>query len=244
MQQHVKLLPTNRKVVSADGDSLGPAVEVHVKFKLGKVEFNDVFIILNNLQWDIILSLLWQHNYRIGCTWNRGGKHFLTIKNKFLALSIAQQAAKQLVIIKGQCTLQSRSITWISVKMPGNIQVNNLFENTLDQQLHKRLIPLDVLHNIQHKQPQEMLISLLNTMNSVVKLPKNTCLGSIIKLIMQNMSRTYAHCSLTMTRHMTGLSLHWKQSPYFQCSRTAPASTHMHTTATSHQYNYKMQVFY
>ena len=71
MQQHVKLLPTNRKVVSADSSSLGPIGEVHVKFKLGKVEFNEVFIILNNLQWDIILSLPWQCNYIIGCTWNR-----------------------------------------------------------------------------------------------------------------------------------------------------------------------------
>ena len=82
MQQQVKLLPTNRKVVSADGESLGPIGEVHLKFKLGKVEFNDVFIILNNLQ-DIILDLPWQHNYRIGCTWNREGKHFLTIKTHF-----------------------------------------------------------------------------------------------------------------------------------------------------------------
>ena len=50
MQQQVKLLPTNRKVVSADGYSLGPIDEVHVKFKVGKVEFDDIFIILNNLQ--------------------------------------------------------------------------------------------------------------------------------------------------------------------------------------------------
>ena len=116
MQQHVKLLPSNRKVVSADGDSLGPIGEVHVKFKLGKVEFNDAFVILNNLQWDIILSLLWQSNYRIGYTWNREGKPFLTIKNKFLALSITPEASKQLVITKSQSTLQGRSITWILVK--------------------------------------------------------------------------------------------------------------------------------
>ena len=83
MQQHGKMLPTNRKVVSADGNSLGPVVEVHVKFKLGKVEFKDVFIILNNLQHDIILGLLWQRNYRIGCTQNREGKHFLTTKTNF-----------------------------------------------------------------------------------------------------------------------------------------------------------------
>ena len=67
-QQHLKMLPTNRKVVSADGNSLGPIGEVHVKFKLGKVVFNNIFIILNNLQHDIILGLPWQCNYRIGCT--------------------------------------------------------------------------------------------------------------------------------------------------------------------------------
>ena len=33
MQQQVKLLPTNRKVVSADSDSLGPIGDVHLQFK-------------------------------------------------------------------------------------------------------------------------------------------------------------------------------------------------------------------
>ena len=155
MKQQVKLLPTNKTVVSADGNSLGPIGEVHIKFKLGKVEFNDIFVILNNLQQDIILSLPWQCNYRIGCTWNREGKHFLTIKNKFLALSITPQSPKQLVKTKGQCTLHGRSITWISVKTPRNVQVNSLFEINLDRQLPKGLIPLDVLHNIQHKQPKK-----------------------------------------------------------------------------------------
>ena len=78
--------------------------------------------------------------------------------------------------------MQGRSITWISIKTPRNIQVNSLLEISLDRQLPKGLIPLNILHNIQHKQPQEMLIPLLNIMNSVVKLPKNTILGSITKV--------------------------------------------------------------
>ena len=60
MQQHLKVLPTSRRVVSADSNRLGPIGEVHVKFKIGKVVFNDVFVILNNLQCDIILGLPWQ----------------------------------------------------------------------------------------------------------------------------------------------------------------------------------------
>ena len=78
--------------------------------------------------------------------------------------------------------MQGRPITWISIKTPRNIQVNSLLEINLDRQLLKGLIPLDILHNIQHKQPQEMLILLLNVMNSVIKLQKNTILGSIAKV--------------------------------------------------------------
>ena len=66
--------------------------------------------------------------------------------------------------------------------MPRNLQVNSLLEINLDRQLPKGLIPLDVLHNIQHNQPQEMIIPLLNIMNLVVKLPKNTILCSITKV--------------------------------------------------------------
>ena len=66
--------------------------------------------------------------------------------------------------------------------MPRNTEVNNLLEVHLDRQLPKGLIPLDDLHNIKHKQPQEMLILLLNVMHSVVKLPKSTILGSITKV--------------------------------------------------------------
>ena len=152
-----------------------------------------MFVILNNLQRDIILGLPWQCNYRISCMWNREGKHLLTIKNKFLALSFTLQSPNQLVKAKGQCTLQGRSITWISVKTTRNIQANNLLEINLDRQLPKGLIPLDVLHNIEHKQPQEMLIPLLNVMNLVVKLPKYTILGSIIKVDnMENVQSTYS----------------------------------------------------
>ena len=173
IQQHVKLLPTTRKVSFCRWfNSLGPINEVHLKFTVGKIDFNDVFVILNNLHRDIILRLPWQHNYRIGCTWNRQDKHLLTIKNKFLALSLTSQSPNQVIKTKGQCTLQSRSITWISVKTPRNIQVNNLLEITFNRQLPKGLIPLDVLHSIEQKQPQEMLIPLLNVMNTVIKLPQ------------------------------------------------------------------------
>ena len=153
-----------------------------------------MFVILNNLQRDIILRLPWQCNYRIGCTWNREGKHLLTSKNKFLALSLTLQSPNQLIKTKGHCILQSRSITWISVKTPRNIQANNLLEVTFNRQLPKGLIPLDVLHSIEHKLSQKMLILLLNVMNTVIKLSKNTILGSVNKV--NNMDSVQSSYSL------------------------------------------------
>ena len=182
MQQQLKISPTNRKVVSEDGDSLGPMGEVHLKFRIGKVVFNDIFIICNTLQCDMILGLPRQWNYRISCIWNQEGKHFLTIKNQFLALSIAPSMSRQLATTKGQYTLQSRSITWISVKTPWNLNINSLFEISLYRQLPKGLIPLDVLHNIKNKQPQELIITILNTAVKDIKLLKNTVLGSITRV--------------------------------------------------------------
>ena len=60
LQQELKVLPTNTKVISADSNNLGPIGEVHIKFKIGNVVFNDRFVTLNNLQCDIILGLPWQ----------------------------------------------------------------------------------------------------------------------------------------------------------------------------------------
>ena len=226
IQHHVKLLPTTRKVVSADSNSLGPISEVHLKFKVGKIDFNDVFVILINLQRDIIHGLPWQHNYRIGCMWNREDKHLLTIKSKFLALSLTLQSPNQLIKTKGQCTLQSRSITWISVKTPQNIQANNLLEITFDRQLPKGLIPLDVLHSINHKQPQDMLILLLNIMNTVVKLPKNTVLGSVNKV--DNMDSVQSSYSLKHHNVKASAELHPSKPllPAFPDSSSFTAHAH------------------
>ena len=115
------------------------------------------------------------------------------------------------------------------------------FEITLDRQLPKGLIPLDVLHNIQNKQPPEMLVPLLNTMNSVVNLLKNTILGAITMLD----NAEYVQNIYSLQHHND--KVHDKSQPskpLLQCFLTTPASKDMHMTTTSHQYNYKMQMFH
>ena len=127
----------------------------------------------------MILGLPWQSNYKIGCNWNRESRHFITIKSQFLALSIAPHVIWQLAKTKGQCHIQHRSISWITVKTPPNLNNNGLYEITPDRKLPTGIIPLDVTHNLNHKQPDELVIPLLNIGHTEVKLPKNTVLGSI-----------------------------------------------------------------
>ena len=166
------MIPTNTKVVSADGDSLGPIGEVHLQFQLDKVVFHDRFVILNNLQHDMILSLPWQCNYKIECNWNREGKHFITIKSQFLALNIAPHVIQQLAKTKGQCHMQHRSITWITVKTPQNLNNKGLYKINLDRMLPAGIMPLNVIHNLNHKQPGKLVIPLLNVGHIDIKLPK------------------------------------------------------------------------
>ena len=57
-----------------------------------------------------------------------------------------------------------------------------MFKISLDRQLPNGLIPLYVLHNIKNKQPQELIITLLDTANTDIKLLKNTIIGSIARV--------------------------------------------------------------
>ena len=72
-----------------------------------------------------------------------------------------------------------RAITWISVQTPQSLDTNCLFEINLDRQLPKGIRPLDVLHSINHKEPCELIIPLLNMAPTDVTLLKNTVLGSL-----------------------------------------------------------------
>ena len=57
--------------------------------------------------------------------------------------------------------------------MPNHLNNNSIYKITLDRKLPSGIIPLDVAHNLNHKQPGELLIQLLNVAHKDVKLTKN-----------------------------------------------------------------------
>ena len=54
-----------------------------------------------------------------------------------------------------------------------------MHEINLDRQLPTGIIPVGVLHNLNCKQPGELIIPLLNTAQTDIKVLKNTVLGSL-----------------------------------------------------------------
>ena len=66
------------------------------------------------------------------------------------------------------------SITWISIQTLQNLNNSSLYEINLDRQLTTGIISLDVLHNLNHKQPCELMIPLLNMAHTDGKLLKKT----------------------------------------------------------------------
>ena len=56
------------------------------------------------------------------------------------------------------------------MQTPQNLDNNSLYEINLDRQLPTGIIPLDVMLNLNHKQPGELIVPLLNIAQADVKL--------------------------------------------------------------------------
>ena len=57
-----------------------------------------------------------------------------------------------------------------------------MYEISLDRQLPTGIVPLDILHNLNHKQSCELIILLLNTGQTDIKLLRNTVLGLLSRI--------------------------------------------------------------
>ena len=65
--------------------------------------------------------------------------------------------------------------------MPEDPDVNNLCELNFDTfQLSEGIIPLDVLHRIDHKTPKHLTIPILNTNNTTSSLSKNSPIATLV----------------------------------------------------------------
>ena len=73
--------------MSASGANLGPIGQCDLTFKLRKKQFMDRFIVLQDLQRNLILGLNWKCNCRIGCNGNVNGQQYKTHNNNYICTS-------------------------------------------------------------------------------------------------------------------------------------------------------------
>ena len=86
--------------------------------------------------------------------------------------AILQVTDSPILKTKGKIALPTMSISVISVKMPPNCNNNDVYKlyfNTF--QLPEVVIPLDILHKVNHKTPQYLDIPILNKNNSFFLFP-------------------------------------------------------------------------
>ena len=108
------------------------------------------------------------------------GRHYTTINGKMIAQAILQSTNSPKLKNKDKITVPLMSISIVEIKMPTLQNTTNLYELNLDTfQLPKGVIPLDVLHRIDHKTLQNLSIPILNTNNSFCSIPKNSPIATL-----------------------------------------------------------------
>ena len=120
------------KVTSASGTNLHLIGQCDLTSRLGNKQFADRFIVLQDLQRNLILGLNWQYNYRIGCNWNVSGQWYIA-HNNFYALA-------------QHCQLPPKSISQLSVQAPTELNTKHIYQPIATDDLLSGIIPLAVAH--------------------------------------------------------------------------------------------------
>ena len=97
-----------------------------------------------------------------------------------IAEAIPQVTNNPIIKTKGKTTFPPKSVSVISVKMPPFCNTNNIYElNFSTFQLPGGVIPLYVLHRVDHKTPQNLNIPMLNTKNNFCSIPRSSPIATL-----------------------------------------------------------------
>ena len=121
----------------------------------------------NNLRQNYILCQMLHRTNRFGTGYSTSGQHYITLNGEMLGQRISQVMVEPRLKTKGKIILPASSISVPEIRMLEIADTNNLYELGLDTfQLPEGIIPLDVLHQMNHKTPHSLKIPILNTDNT------------------------------------------------------------------------------
>ena len=175
------LINCNRSVSGVGGGVLISIEECSILVQISNKVFRDRVIVIENLKRNYILGqvLHRQNIFSIGYSIN--GRHYIRMNREMLSQSCLHVTTYPILKTKGKIKLLPSSISIIEVRTPQIPDPNNIYELDFDTfQLSEGVIPLDVMHCMDHKTPQTLKLPILNTnTNTVSNLEKNSPIATL-----------------------------------------------------------------
>ena len=134
----------------------------YLTLKLGNKYFTDKFIVLQDLQRNLILGIRWQFNYKIGCNWNISGHHYMTHNNSYLCISIPSKATKTYSLKCSSVLLTTQECVNHHSPSTNKFKTTAHYELSTSDDLPLGLIHVTVNYRINHKYLKLLSIPILN----------------------------------------------------------------------------------
>ena len=134
-----------------------------------------------NLTRDYILGQALHKTNGFGTCYSTNRRHYITLNKEMLAQSCSQIFTYPILKTKEKIKLLPTSVSVIEIRTPEFPDSNNIYEldfNTF--QLLEEIIPLDVMHHIDHKMPRTLKVPILNTNNTICSLAKNLPIATLV----------------------------------------------------------------
>ena len=98
-----------------------------------------------------------------------------------LAQSCFQTVTYPILKTKGKIKILPSSFSVIEVRTPEIPDINNIYELDFSTfQLPEEMIPLDIMHHVDHKIPRTLKVYILNTNNIIYSLGKNSPIVTLV----------------------------------------------------------------
>ena len=153
LPQKMKLLTSNTwTVMSASGTYLGLIGQCYLTFQLEKKHFREKFIILWDLQRDLIWGINWKFNYKIEFNWSINGHQYIA-DNTYFCTSIPLTIINPIVQNAGAFYLQPRGILKIIVQAPTELKPQYIYKLSASDDLPSDLVTLAFDCKINNKYP-------------------------------------------------------------------------------------------
>ena len=141
--------------------------------KISSVVFRYRVIVIENLKRKNILGQVLHRDNRFSTGYSTNCRHYITENDEMLAQNCLQLTTNPIFKTKGKIKLLPSSVSVIEVRTLEISDPSNIYELDFStSQLPEGVIPLDMMHCMDHKISQTLKVPILNTNNSISSLGK------------------------------------------------------------------------